>query len=100
MKTIISVSAEDFGILCICAIRYCQGRKTYMPDMVRAIIRPLLNRICDRDLNVMIEDCDFQRRMKLYGDDRIDKPAWLQWEQELLAEKAGRSKSQKGERSE
>jgi len=100
MKKIISVPVEDFGILCICAIRYCQGRQTYMPDMVRAIIRPLLNRISDKALGVMIEDCDFQRQMKLYGDDRIDKPAWLQWEQELLAEKAGRSKNKKGERNE
>ena len=61
-----------------------------MPDMVRGIIRPLLHCISDRDLNVMIDDCDFQRRMHLYGDDRIDKPGWLQWEQELLSEKSGR----------
>lgn len=82
---------EDFGTLCICALRYCHGRETYMPDLVRSIIRPLLPMLTDRDINVMIQDCEFQAKYDLYGDKYIDKPGWLQWESELRSEKRKRS---------
>ena len=78
---------DDFGTLAICAIRYCHGRQTYMPKLVQDIIRPHLHEISDNDLNVMIDDCDFQERMHLYGDERIDKPDWLKWKADLVAEK-------------
>ena len=90
----LSMSRQDFGTLCICAIRYCHGRETYMPDLVRSVIRPKLSEISDKDLNVLIDDCGFQARMKLYGDEKIDKPGWLKWEQELLAEKQRREEKQ------
>ena len=86
----IKMSIKDFGILAICAIRYCQGRETYMPALVRGIVRPHLQELSDKDLAVMLDDCEFQRRMKLYGDDHIDRPGWLEWERELQAEKERR----------
>ena len=82
---------DDFGTLAICAIRYCHGRQTYMPDLVRSIVRPHLKELSDKDLNVMIEDCDFQERMNLYGDKRIDKPGWLRWKADLIAERGRRT---------
>lgn len=82
---------DDFGTLAICAIRYCHGRQTYMPDLVRSIVRPRLKELSDKDLNVMIEDCDFQERMNLYGDKRIDKPGWLRWKADLIAERERRT---------
>lgn len=85
-----TIDKEHFGMLAVCAIRYCQGRATYMPDLVRGIIRPHLKDINDNDLGVMIEDCSFQERMNLWGDERIDKPGWIQWKEELLAEKERR----------
>ena len=85
------LSEEDFGTLAICAIRYCHGRQTYMPDLVRDIVRPHLTELSGRDLNVMLEDCDFQERMHMYGDERIDKPGWLKWKEELTAEKERRT---------
>lgn len=81
---------DDFGTLAICAIRYCHGRQTYMPSLVQGIIRPHLRELSDKDLSVMIDDCDFQERMHLYGDERIDKPGWLTWKDELIAEKERR----------
>ena len=81
---------EDFGTLCICAIRYCQGRRTYMPSLVRDIIRPHLKELSDKDLAVMIDDCTNQRELDLYGDEDIDKPGWIEWEQELLKERERR----------
>lgn len=78
---------EDFGTLCICAIRYCQGRKTYMPSLVRTIIRPYMSKLSDKDLSVMIQDCKFQSNMELWGDEIIDKPGWINWKKELEMEK-------------
>lgn len=86
MSKINNISPENFGTLCICAIRYCQGRETYMPDLVRSIVRPYLSELSDKDLSIMIDDCRFQKEMYLYGDERIDKPGWLSWEKELRAE--------------
>lgn len=82
---------DDFGTLCICAIRYCQGRQTYMPKLVQDIVRQHLGEISDKDLHVMIDDCRFQEDMHLYGDERIDKPNWLKWKQDLLAEQERRN---------
>lgn len=87
----IDISQEAFGTLCICALRYCHGRQTYMPGLVQRIIRPHLREIDDKDLAVMIDDCDFQARMHLYGDERIDKPGWLKWEEDLIAERERRT---------
>ena len=89
-----NLTQEDFGTLTICAIRYCQGRQTYMPDLVRGIIAPHLPDLSDKDLGVMIDDCDFQATMNLYGNERIDKPAWLRWKDILLAEKRRRKGEQ------
>ena len=83
---------DDFATLAICAIRYCHGRQTYMPDLVRGIVRQHLTELSDKDLTVMIEDCNFQERFHLYGDERIDKPGWLKWKTELIAEKERRAK--------
>lgn len=86
MSKDIKLSQEDFGLLAICAIRYCHGRMSYMPDLIRGIVRPNLKEISDKDMNIMLEDSDFQRRMGLYGDENIDKPGWIQWEQTIREE--------------
>ena len=84
------ITTEDFGALAICAIRYCQGRETYMPGLVRNIIRLHLHEIDDRDLGVLIKDCEYQANFDLYGSETIDKPGWLQWKQELVDERERR----------
>lgn len=86
----IRLNKPDFGTLAICAIRYCHGRQTYMPDMVRNIVKKHLPELTDKDLQVMINDCKFQEDMCLYGDDRIDKPGWLWWKETLLTEQRRR----------
>ena len=82
----IQMNETDFGTLAICAIRYCQGRMTYMPDLVRKIVRPYLQTMQDRDIIVMLRDCKFQEEMNLYGDEKIDKPDWLRWKADLEKE--------------
>lgn len=90
MTNDITLSQKDFGTLAICAIRYCHGRMSYMPGMVRDIIRPNLCKISDKDLSVMIEDCKHQATFEMYGDEKIDKPGWIEWENELKAERERR----------
>ena len=87
-----NITQENFGTLAICAIRYCHGRRMeVMPDLVRNIIAPHLPDVSDKDLTVMIEDCEFQEIMHLYGDERIDKPGWIRWKELLIAEKNRRA---------
>ena len=86
----IQLDNEDFGTLAICAIRYCQGRETYMPGLVRGILLPFLKELSDKDLQVMINDCDYQERYNLYGNESIDKPGWLKWRTILLDEQQRR----------
>ena len=81
----IKISEESFGILAICALRYCQGRRTYMPNLVQQIVRPHLSKLNDNDIDVMMEDCRYQRKMNLYGDD-CDMVDWLKWEDDVIAE--------------
>ena len=88
-----NITPTDFGTLAICAIRYCHGRQTYMPDLVREIVTPYLPDLSDKDLGVMINDCDYQERFNLYGDEHIDKPGWLRWKEILLAERERRETS-------
>lgn len=75
----VKVDPEYFGTLCICAVRYCFGRQTYMPDMVQNIVICHLEELSDRDIRVLLEDGEFQWRMDLYGDPTIDKPGWLRF---------------------
>ena len=90
----IKINKELFGTLAICAIRYCQGRMTYMPDWVRGIVRPHLRELTDKDLAVLINDCEDQRRHGSYGDEKIDKPGWIKWEQELKSERSRRIRAE------
>ena len=69
-----------------------------MPSLVQGIVGSLLSKISDKDLEVMIEDCDFQKKMKLYGDEKIDKPGWIKWQERLETEKEMRSKAPKFDR--
>ncbi len=90
----IKVDEQDFGTVCVCALRYAMGRETYMPVLVRDFVRPLLTRLPDKTLAVMIMDCEDQARLNMWGNDLIDKPSWLRWKQELLAEKERRRRVQ------
>ena len=86
----LNIDEDKLGALCICALRYCQGRRTYMPDLVRSIVRPILPKLSDRTIQVMAADCKFQKELELYGDEIADKPGWQKWELEVEEEKERR----------
>lgn len=85
-----NISDENLGLLCICALRYCFGRQSYMPSLIQDIVKGLLPYLPDNDINIMVEDTDFQSRMNLYGDEHIDKPGWLKWAEIVKEEKERR----------
>jgi hypothetical protein len=86
-----NITDDDFGTLAICAIRYCQGRETYMPELVRGIVRGHISEVTDKDLQVMVNDCEYQYA---FGDENIDKPRWLAWKDFLLNEQKMRKESE------
>lgn len=81
----IRIGQWDFGTLCICALRYCHGRRSYMPSLVQKIVGKHIGELEDRDIRILLDDCQFQRTMELYGDE-CDKVDWLKWEQRVLEE--------------
>ena len=81
-QTECEIKKEDFGTLCICSLRYCMGRKTYMPLTVQNIIREHLHALSDNDIKVMLQDRDFQARMDMYGDP-CDRADWLKFWDDL-----------------
>lgn len=85
------IDNEDFGALAVCAIRYCQGRQTYMPSLVRGIIKSHITEVTDKDLQVMLNDCESQALWGDYGSD-YDKKGWLEWKEQLEAEQKRRGK--------
>lgn len=57
-----------------------------------------LKEFSDKDIGVMIQDCEFQANMNMFGDVHIDKPGWLKWAQRVQEEakrreNAGRNQS-------
>lgn len=82
----IEISQENLGTLCVCAIRYCYIRRTYMTSFIQKIVRGHLSELSNETVSVMVEDCEYQRTLGLYGDDQIDKHGWLKWEQSVLDE--------------
>ena len=89
----VTLNPTDFGTLAICAIRYCHGRKTYMPSTVQGILKPLLSKLTDKDLYVMLNDCKSQNeRPQLYGMLSIDLKDWEEWRKALEKEKERRER--------
>lgn len=85
----IEISQNDFGTICVCALRYCMGRRTYMPRMVQDIVLEHFDDLSDRDLEVLANDETFQYRMGLWGD-TCDKEDWLRFWTKLKEKRSER----------
>ena len=85
----IKLNPEDLATLAICAIRYCHGRQTYMPSLVREIIRPHFTELSDMDLSVMLHDCENMKNFD-YGSPTTYRQNWERWHEELKKEKERR----------
>jgi len=68
----IDLNSNDFGTVINCAIRYCLGRRTYMPGVVCDYVRPLLPHLNQRTVACMERDI---RECQNYGDE-CDVQTW------------------------
>lgn len=93
MSCDIKTEQLDLDALCICAVRYCQGRETYMPGLIREIVIRYLDRLSDKAVNALLLDAKAQADCGMYGNDRIDKPGWLEFKRKLEEEKRRRESS-------
>lgn len=86
---------ENFGLICVCAMRYAMGRQTYMPRIVQRFIRENIKTIDDGAISVMYRDiCEAVDNGFRYGlgDPEIDAPGWLSLRDFLKAKKEARGR--------
>lgn len=80
-------NAEDFGFVCLCAVRYCLGRRTYAPGTVMGFIKTFLPAMNDKTLYVMERDIAETDNL---GDAEIDAPMWAEFLAEIEKERKRR----------
>lgn len=80
-------NTEDFGFVCLCAVRYCLGRRTYAPGTVMGFIKTFLPALDDKTLYVMARDIADADNL---GDAKIDAPMWAAFLAEIEQERKRR----------
>ena len=76
-------NTDDFCLVCICAVRYCLGLRTYMPWSVMSFIKQFLPALSDNTLYVMARDIAEADNL---GDAEIDAPMWAEFLAEIEKE--------------
>ena len=71
---------SDFGLICICAMRYALSRKSYVPRVVRQYITKNNQLISNNDLKVMLDDITTNRIAEI---DSLEHQEWLNFAGEL-----------------
>ena len=82
---------KDFESILICAVRYAIGRKSYMPSMVIDYITPLLPYLSYWILGLMAAEIIDHNCEGDLGDEKIDKPYWLDFLRKIRLEMGGRN---------
>lgn len=80
-------NTDDFCLVCICAVRYCLGRRTYMPWSIMSFIKQFLPELSDNTLYVMARDIAEADNL---GDAEIDAPMWAEFLAEIEKERKRR----------
>lgn len=94
---------EDLQLMLIAAIRYAVGRESYMPSTVIRYLTPLLSDLSNKTLTIIDRDIqwnyELDERLKndgsrhgIFGDNQIDKPAWMRFWQDVKDEMERRRK--------
>ena len=78
---------KNFETILLCAVRYAIGRQTYMPSLVIDYITPLLSHLSYNTLGLIANDItEYGKYYGGLGDDKIDRPYWLNFKRKILAE--------------
>ena len=67
---------DDFGAVCNCAVRYCLGRRSYMPSLVCRYIISLLPELTDKTLDCFERDIAERKRTGFNFGDSCDYETW------------------------
>lgn len=91
-KVILDTEEDEFTCLIMAAVRYCLGRRTYMPSYITGYIKPLLPYVSDKLLYLLERDIREQGKYgdDAYGDPLIDKPTWMGFYENVTSEIASR----------
>lgn len=82
-KVWFDLSDQDFGSMVISTVRYALGRQTYIVGDTCAFVRQLLPVLHPITLAVIERDI---ANAWSYGDEKIDKPYWMELLDDVTAE--------------
>ena len=77
---------NDMDVLCVCAVRYCRDRETYMPDLVQEIVMRHIEELSERTLETLLLECEEERHHSSH-----DEKIWMDFEKSIRAEKERRA---------
>lgn len=75
----------DFMSVLVCAVRYCLGRRTYMPSLVTGWIMKNC-KLDEKTIKIMLEDIDSQQARFGLGDP-CDYATWTNFESWLMLQR-------------
>ena len=83
---------KNFETILLCAVRYAIGRRTYIPSRVIDYITPLLPYLSENTLRLIANEItEYETCEGGLGDEKIDKPYWLDFLRKIRLEIGGRN---------
>ena len=89
-KGMVYPASDDFGAVCNCAVRYCLGRRSYMPNLVCRYIISLLPELTDKTLDCFERDIAERKRTGFDFGDSCDYETWDAFYKAVCKEIEGR----------
>lgn len=89
-KGMVDPASDDFGSVCNCAVRYCLGRRSYMPSLVCRYIISLLPELTDKTLDCFERDIAERKRTGFDFGDSCDYEMWDAFYKAVCKEIEGR----------
>ena len=82
---------KNFETILLCAVRYAIGRRTYVPSLVIDYITPLLPYLSEDVLKLIADEIIGHYTYEgALGDEKIDKPYWIDFLRKIRLEIGGR----------
>lgn len=89
-KGMVDPTNDDFGAVCNCAVRYCLGRRSYMPSLVCKYITSLLPELTDKTLDCFERDIAERKRTGFDFGDSYNYETWDAFYKAVCKEIEGR----------
>ena len=93
-KGMVDPTNDDFGAACNCAVRYCLGRRSYMPSLVCGYIAQLLPELTDKTLDCFERDIAERKRTGFDFGDSCDYKTWDAFYKAVCKEIEGRKSNE------